>query len=104
MQPQPNFYSVIPAPVRDDKRLPASARLLYGDISSLTKSEGYCWASNEWLAEKTGLSIRGISKLVTCLQRAGHIRVEILKGNKRHIWLACAEISSAERTHKSATY
>ncbi len=103
MQNQPSYFSVIPTPVRDDKRLPASARLLYGDISSLTRSEGFCWASNEWFARKTNLSIRAISKLVTCLQRAGHIRVEILKGNKRHIWLACAGASPSPPTHKSST-
>ena len=103
MQNQPNYFSVIPASVRDDDRLPASAKLLYGDIASLTKSEGYCWASNEWFARKMNLSIRAISKLVTCLQRAGHIRVEVFKGNVRHIWLTIAEIRPATRTHKSST-
>ncbi len=44
----PTYYSVIPANVRYDKRLNANEILLYGEISSLTNAEGFCWASNSY--------------------------------------------------------
>lgn len=39
-----NYYSVIPATVRYDKRLKFAERLLYGEITALANSNGFCYA------------------------------------------------------------
>ena len=41
----PGYWAVIPAEVRYDDALPANAKLLYGEISSLCDQKGYCYAS-----------------------------------------------------------
>lgn len=70
---KPNFYAVIPASVRYDDTLPANAKLLYGEISALTGSEGYCFASNGYFADLYGMSDETISRLIAKLEKAGHI-------------------------------
>ena len=42
MENRPGFWAVLPAEVRYDKDLPASAKLLYAEISSLSDQLGYC--------------------------------------------------------------
>lgn len=64
------YYKIIPDYVMFDKELldiPKSI-LLYGEISALCNSKGYCWASNAYFAEKFKTTertiIRYINKLV----------------------------------------
>lgn len=53
----PGYWSVIPAPVRNDPQLKPSAKLLYVEISALCAETGYCWATNAYLAERMGLGV-----------------------------------------------
>lgn len=70
---RPNFYAIIPASVRYDDTLPANAKLLYGEISALTGSEGFCFASNGYFADLYGMTDETISRLIAKLEKAGHI-------------------------------
>ena len=47
---RPNYYAIIPADVRYDKRLKPIERLLYGEITCLSNKEGYCFASSNYFA------------------------------------------------------
>ena len=38
----PNFYSIIPADLRYDRRLKASEKIFFSEISALTNVYGYC--------------------------------------------------------------
>jgi rubredoxin len=69
------FFAVIPATVRYDKSLPQGAKLLYGEITALTKKNGYCWARNEWFADLYDTSERTIIEWICRLRDAGHISV-----------------------------
>ncbi len=53
---KPAYWAVLPAGVRYDETLPASAKLLYAEISSLTNQEGYCYASNAYFMALYGIS------------------------------------------------
>ena len=57
---KPAYWAVLPAGVRYDETLPASAKLLYAEISSLTNQEGYCYASNAYFMALVSVPVRGV--------------------------------------------
>jgi len=89
-EPEPAYDAVIPAPVRYDKELPDGAKLLYAEIRALCKRRGYCWASNQHLANHNGVSPWTISIWLKKLAARNHVvlRVDQQAGNKRKIYLA----------------
>lgn len=74
--PEKCKYIVLPEQVCFDSRLPPMARLLYGLISSLSAAEGFCWASNRFLADQFGLKPETVSRAIKALADAGYIRLE----------------------------
>lgn len=85
-----SYYAIIPADVRYNKNIPDGAKLLYGEITSLSNEKGYCWASNSYFAELYEKSADTISRWVNSLKKEGFIDVIIdnEKGNTRHIYLS----------------
>lgn len=73
----PGYYAVIPASVRYDDSIPANAKLLYGEISALISDEGFCYAKNSYFADLYKVSERTITGLVSKLQKAGHITIDL---------------------------
>lgn len=73
----PGYYAVIPASVRYDDSIPANAKLLYGEISALIGSEGFCYAKNAYFAQLYRLSERTVSGLIAALQKGGYITVQM---------------------------
>ena len=91
------YYAVIPAPVRYDPELSPSAKLLYCEITSLCNRNGYCWATNEYFTRLFALSASTISRLISQLERRGHIRVNtvaVKSGSERRIY---ADVYRVER-------
>ena len=82
MKEQPNFYAIIPASVRYDKRLSSSEKLFYAEITAMSNKEGFCWASNSYFSELFGVSNSTISSWVTGLKSANHIKVEYEREGK----------------------
>lgn len=74
MTDKPNFYALIPATVRYDKRLTANAKLLYGEITALSDKRGYCWANNTYFSELYSVSNTSISKWISSLVKLGYLK------------------------------
>lgn len=87
MENRPNFYAVIPAYVRYDKDLSSTAKLLYGEISSLCNEKGYCWATNDYFANLYSISERQVQRMIKSLSDKKYIRVVIDRNTKRKIYL-----------------
>ena len=81
-----NYYTILPAEIRYDRRLLANAKLIYSEILSLSRKNGYCHASNSYFAKIMGASITSVSKWINSLIAYGYLRVEYkyLK-NTKHI-------------------
>lgn len=76
MEDKPNYYAVIPADVRYDLNLTDKAKLLYGEITALTKKNGYCYASNKYFSEIYSVSITTIKRLMKQLEDNNYIKRE----------------------------
>ena len=68
-----NYYAILPADVRYDKKIPDGAKLLYSEITALASEKGYCWAKNEYFAELYEKSERTISRWIEKLEEYGYI-------------------------------
>lgn len=75
----PGYTALLPPRVRYDKELPASAKLLYAEISAMSDVTGFCWASNRYLGALMGLSKRSVSDLVAKLQDQDYIQILVIK-------------------------
>ena len=80
---EPQYWAVIPSPVRYDEHLTPSEKLLYGEISSLTGKTGYCFASNAYFAALYGLTERTIRRMLADLHEQGYIRIEDGNGGRQ---------------------
>lgn len=74
-KPKPSYYAIIPASVRYDPRLPAGAKLLYGEVTALSNQKGYCFASNGYFSDLYACTPQAISKWFQLLKLAGHVKI-----------------------------
>lgn len=89
MKRPPGYWAVIPANIRYDRTLTNTAKLLYGEISSLAQMDGYCWATDKYFADLFICSESTISRAIRSLCEGGYIRIEKtsnIKGAERHIF------------------
>lgn len=82
---RPGYYAIIPADVRYDDRIPANAKLLYGEISALIGAEGYCYATNSYFCNIYGFSDSTITRLIGELVKYGYLVRECVRDNSGQI-------------------
>lgn len=82
---KPNYYAVIPATVRYDKRLKANEKLLYGEIACLAHEKGYCWANNQYFATLYEVEKTTISRWLSNLSACGYIDVVLIRDEKQQV-------------------
>ena len=90
---KPGYWAVIPASGRYDQQIPANAKLLYAEVSSLTGKDGYCFASNEYFAKNFEWSMNTVSRLFVSLEKAGYIRIENKQSKHRKIFAGVNPLS-----------
>jgi len=86
----PSYNAVIPSKVLYSNELEFGARCLFGSISTLAIGEGYCWASNHYLASLFNVEERTIQFWLKSLIDQGFIEVEVDKKKfqtQRRIWV-----------------
>lgn len=81
MAPRPGYWAVLPTAVRYDDRIPASAKVLYAELSALAEADGYCWAGNDYFARVFQMTEKSIREQLHALDEAGYIRIEEERGN-----------------------
>lgn len=74
-----NYNISLTREVKTEKLLPPLARLIYGDICTLSKNNGKCFATNKFLAKEYGVSVKTISRHITALVKARYIKTEMVQ-------------------------
>ena len=83
---KPNYYAVIPAKVRYNKKLTPNAKLLYAEITALCNMNGKCTASTEYFCRLYEVSRVSIQKWLKILEDNDYIkRVNIYKPGSKEI-------------------
>lgn len=72
-------FALIPASVLYDDQLPATAKLLYGEVYRLSHANGYCYASNRDFMDILRCSEPTVTRLIAVLAKRGHIRVSMIR-------------------------
>jgi len=70
-------FIIIPDFVKQHPKLTAQAKLLYGDILTLSNHSGYCFANNQYLANIYGISQRAVINFINTFYELGLIEVDI---------------------------
>lgn len=76
-----DYYIIIPPEVRADPDLRPIDKLIMGEILTLSKNSGQCWASNAYLAKIYHVSIRNIGQSIKNLSDRGLIHVGYVSKN-----------------------
>lgn len=84
---KPSFYSILPAKVRYDKELKDKAKLIYSEITSLSNSDGECYALNEYFCNLYDISEATITRIIRQLKKKKFIEIEYIykEGSKEII-------------------
>ena len=77
------YYAIIPASALYNNELKPNQKILYAVITSLSNKEGYCYATNKYLAEKLGVEPNTVSSWITDLKRKEFIKVELIRNEKK---------------------
>jgi len=81
---KPNYYAVIPAEVRYNKKLTPNAKLLYAEITALCNMNGKCTASTQYFCKLYEVSRASIQNWLKSLEDNNYISrsVTYKKGSK----------------------
>ena len=83
---KPNYYAVIPADVRYNKKLSPNSKLLYAEITALCNMNGKCTASTEYFCRLYEVSRVSIQKWLKILEDNNYIkRVNIYRKYSKQI-------------------
>lgn len=80
-------FLIIPLEIYQNHQLSSVSKILFGKILSLSNKDGYCYASNKYLADSLSLSTRTIIRYIKELKDEGIIDCKSLRGKKRHIYI-----------------
>lgn len=80
-----SYLSFMPYNLRNDMEVSDGAKILYLFITSLCHTDGYCWATNGYLAEQTNTSVAGIKRRLSELKEKQYIDSIVIRNKKNQI-------------------
>lgn len=80
-----NYMCYMPVSVLLDKSLPSGAKVMFLLINSLTRREGYCYASNRYFMEKLDASERTVRNWLSALKDKGLIETEVIVNERGEV-------------------
>jgi hypothetical protein len=104
-----SIYYVIPAQIFEDLDLEDSEKIFYGLLSGLAFSNGFCFASDAYLAKRKNVDERTIKRWLEKLEKKGYIRRDTKKNGMywdRKIFITHSHVNSNksyERTPKPSS-
>lgn len=96
---KPNYFIMFPTYLLEE--LTHSECILCGLLTSLAKSTGYAYPSNNMLADTMSVSIETIQRYLNKLETKGYIKREIDNGVARKIWVTSKMIGGNLKTETS---
>tara|TARA_R110000824_G_scaffold295738_6_gene484048 strand:- start:58 stop:663 length:606 start_codon:yes stop_codon:yes gene_type:complete len=78
MKEKPNYYAIIPAEVRYNKKLTANAKLLYAEITALCNMNGSCNASTQYFCNLYEVSRVSIQNWLKILEDNKYIKRSVI--------------------------
>lgn len=82
-------YVILPESALKDNSLKPITRLILAEIVSLTRQDGYCFATNPYFAKEYELNEKTVSRHLASLAKKKYIKIVVDKkrGNERKIFL-----------------
>ena len=74
----PNYFGILPANVRYDKKLKPMEKILYTEITALANSKGYCYATNSYFANLYDVHKNTAGTWINNLEKLGYIKSKII--------------------------
>lgn len=71
--------------MRYNTNLKSTEKLIYGEITSLTNKNGYCFASNRYFANLYNVTLHTVSQWISHLEKLGYINIELIKGEYNNL-------------------
>lgn len=94
-------FIVIEYDILLNNNLSHSDKIVYGVISALSQSRGYCYSTNKHLCELVGIKTRQLNYCLARLKFYSYITVEFENGNRKIIPTIQKFIESRESNNKN---
>lgn len=75
---RPNYYGILPANVRYDKRLKPMEKILYSEITALANVHGYCYAGNSYFGKLYEVHKNTVGVWINNLVECGYLKVKMI--------------------------
>lgn len=79
---KPTGFAIIPAYIRYDNEINDSEKIMYAEITALSRLYGYCFATNKHFSRLYNCHVNTISRRIKALEKHGYIKVKIGRDDK----------------------
>ena len=84
-KPKANYWGIMGANVRYNDNLSSSQKIMYVEITALSNSQGYSWATNSYFARLYNVTTKTVSSWIKNLEKEGLIRIEYDWGKGKQV-------------------